>query len=270
MDSLGDRLKERFEDRTRYYLPRRAFAVLRVDGKAFHTFTRKCTEPFDSDLITAIDYTAMNMCKEMSGVVMAYTQSDEISVLLCDFQKQDSQGWFDYNVQKMTSVSASLATGFFNSIPSGIVGNNPFSHIAKFSELDVNDWLLMADTELAYFDSRAFGIPDKVEVANYFSWRIKDWERNSLQMLARKYYSHGELHGKDRVELHDMLHEASDNWANLGDIYKRGRVCTRHIGGMWGIYPAPDITNMEGKAFLKKLIPEHGYGYKNDNQEEAE
>lgn len=267
--SLAVRMKENYELRTQSSLPRRTNVIIRLDGKAFHSFTKKigALKPFDEDLMSRMDMTAKFLCANIQGCQLGYIQSDEISLLLTDFEHVNTDAWFDNNVQKMVSVSASLATGFFNSIPSGMVGHNPFAHTAKYDSLDVNDWLLMADTELAYFDSRAFSIPDKIEVYNYLVWRIRDWERNSLQMLARKYYSHSQLHEKNTTQLHDMLHEAGDNWAKLPDGYKRGRICSKHIGGMWGIYPAPDVSHPDGKKFLQNLIPEYGYGYKNQTEE---
>src|SRR5512137_2136173 len=113
-DALGDRMKGQYEDRTRYSLPRRTFTIIRLDGKAFHTYTRGLKKPFDGDLFADIDTAIINMLPEIQGAVFAYTQSDEISVLLTDFATTQTDAWFDGNLQKMCSVAASIMTAQFN------------------------------------------------------------------------------------------------------------------------------------------------------------
>ena len=150
---LGNRMKENYENTYRIKLTRRTPVIIRVDGKAFHTLTRKCKKPFDGDFYDSM-YTAMyNLCMEIQGAKCAYMQSDEISVLVTDFDRLDTQAWFDYNLQKIVSISASIASTVFS--------------------LNFRD-----GQYLGLFDSRAFNIP-KSEVKNYFIWRQKDWERNS-------------------------------------------------------------------------------------------
>jgi tRNA(His) 5'-end guanylyltransferase len=206
-----------------------------------------------------MDLTARFLCSNIQGCKLAYIQSDEISLLLTDFESVKTQAWFDGNVQKMCSVSAGMASAFFNSIPSGKFGNTVYSHIDKYTAMDVNDWVFTADSELAVFDSRVFCIPDKVEVGNYFHWRCSDWERNSLQMLARFHYPQSELHGKVWGDLHELIHKAGDNWSKYPDGIKRGRLCSTQVGDMWSISPMPDIHTQEGKKQLMDLIPIHGY-----------
>ncbi len=84
-DSLGDRMKGQYEDRTRIMLPRRTYTILRADGKAFHTFTRRCEKPYDRRLVEAFDTAMLELCREAQGSCFGYVQSDEISVLLTDF-----------------------------------------------------------------------------------------------------------------------------------------------------------------------------------------
>lgn len=259
--SLSERMKAYYEDRTRSYLPRRTYSILRLDGKGFHQYTKRigAAKPYDVNLMSRMDLTAKFLCANIQGAKLGYVQSDEISILLTDFDGIQTQAWFDGNIQKITSVAASMATGFFNSISAGTFGSKPYDNVAKYQSMDVNDWILQADSELAFFDARVFTIPDKVEVYNYFAWRIKDWEANSLQMLARSHYSHAELHGKGHDELHELIHKAGDNWAKQPDEIKRGRVCTTQLGGMWGTYAAPDLHDAKQKEDFKKLLPEHGY-----------
>lgn len=195
-DSLGDRMKEQYENRTRTFLPCRTYTILRVDGRAFHSYTRKCERPFDHAFMSRMDDTAHALCKEVSGCRLAYVQSDEISLLLTDFDTIQTQAWFDGNIQKMVSISAALASSFFG--------------------------------DGVQFDSRVFTIPDPVEVANYFIWRQQDATRNSIQMAASAQFSHASLHGVDTNQMQERLfQERGINWNDYPDGCKRGRCVIR-------------------------------------------
>ena len=199
-DELGKRMKENYEDRYRIKLTRRMPVIIRLDGKSFHTFTKQCHKPFD-ELYNRIMYRITEyLITNIQGAKVAYTQSDEISLLLTDFDKLTTDAWFDYNVQKMTSVSSGMASGFLC--------------------LECEKWF----RKLIYpevFDSRVFNIP-REEVTNYFIWRQKDWIRNSVQMLAQSVFSHKELNGKNQSSMHDMLYTKGINWADLNDKWKNG------------------------------------------------
>lgn len=200
-DSLGDRMKSQYEDRTRHFLPRRTYTIVRLDGKAFHTFTKNFNRPYDARITSWMDATAAALCHQIQGVKFAYTQSDEISLLLTDFEGQKTEAWFDGNLQKITSISASIATAAFNS-----------TRIR--SDVNADTWAL--------FDSRAFTIPDAVEVANYFIWRQQDAVRNSISMLAQSLYSHKELHGKNSSQQQEMTFQKGHNWNDVSVRNKRG------------------------------------------------
>jgi tRNA(His) 5'-end guanylyltransferase len=212
-DELGNRIKSNYEDRTRVYLPRRTNTIIRIDGKAFHTFTRNCKKPFDDGLIEDMDNTAIALCKQIQGAKIGYVQSDEISILLTDYEGPQTDAWFDGNIQKIVSISASIAAAEFNN----------FRLLRQF-----NEYVKYADSpdfkKLAYFDSRVFTIPDITEVVNYFKWRTDDASRNSVQMVARSLYSHKECDRKNNSELQDMIHQKGQNWNDLDDKYKRGRL----------------------------------------------
>lgn len=211
-DALGTRMKEQYEHRTRYFLPRRTFTILRLDGKAFHTYTRGLKKPFDTGLYKDMDNAIIEMLPQLQGAVFAYTQSDEISVLLTDFATPSTDAWFDGNLQKMVSVSASIMTAEFNKL---IYQRRMFT----FACCDC------LNTPTAYFDSRAFTIPDRVEVMNYFRWRQQDCIRNSVSMVAQSKFSHKELNGKSQSDMHEMLHGIGVNWAtDYTDGEKNGRV----------------------------------------------
>ena len=199
-DSLGDRMKNLYENRARIYLTRRTPVIMRLDGKSFHTFTKGFNRPFDDNLHEAMVATTIAVFNEIQGAKLAYTQSDEISILITDFERFSTEAWFDYNIQKMCSVAASVAAAHFN-------------------ERDTCD-------KLAYFDCRVFNIPEN-EVRNYFIWRQKDWYRNSVQMVGQANFSHKELHKKKISDIHEMLHEKGINWAtDYNDWQKNGTIYT--------------------------------------------
>lgn len=228
-DSLGDRMKEQYEDRWRLMLPRRTYTIIRCDGKAFHTLTRTCAKPYDHIFAESMEYAAVALCEEAQGAQFGYLQSDEISVLLTDFATPTTDAWFDGNLQKVVSVSAGIVTRTFNKY-FGRGGN-------------------------AVFDARVFVIPDPVEVENYFIWRQKDAERNSISSLAQAHFSHGQLHGKDRAAMHDMLHGKGINWNDCPTEQKRGRCVVRNELGWTVDVEIPVFT--QDRAYLASRIPRH-------------
>lgn len=199
-DSLGDRMKSFYEERSSTKLMRRTPVILRLDGKAFHTFTRGF-RPFLDSMHGAMVDSAHELMSHIQGAKMGYVQSDEISILVTDYDNLTTEAWFDYKVQKMCSVSASIVTSAFN------------RRFTRALSVQKND---------AFFDCRAFNVPLE-EVVNYFYWRWCDWERNSIQMLAQSHFSHKELHGKNRANVHDMLMlQKNVNWNDLAPKWKNG------------------------------------------------
>jgi tRNA(His) 5'-end guanylyltransferase len=189
---IGDRMKSNYEDRYRIKLTRRTPVIIRVDGKAFHTLTVGLDKPFDKNFMDAMIYAASLTSKEMQGFKMGYIQSDEVSFLLTDYDYLDTDAWFDFSLQKLVSISAAYMTLFFN----------------QYCQLNIpRSWI-----GGGVFDSRAFNIPME-EVANYFLWRCKDWERNSVSMYCQSFFSHTEMMNKARADQHEMLHSIGKNWA---------------------------------------------------------
>ena len=206
-DTLGDRMKGQYEERFRFMLPRRTYTIVRVDGKAFHSYCRGLDRPYDLDLMSDMDVTATVLCEQMQGAEFAYVQSDEISVLLTDFAKTDTEAWFDGNLQKIVSISAATATMAFNRERAQCSGR--------------------AD---AVFDARAFTIPDPVEVENYFIWRQQDATRNSISMAAQAKFSPKQLHGVPSDQMQEMLfQEHGINWNDYPTGAKRGRAVIREV-----------------------------------------
>ena len=208
-DDLGTRMKEQYELRFRQLLPRRTYTIIRLDGKAFHSYCRGLEKPFDYGLVEDMGSTMTHLCKVISGVQFAFQQSDEISLLLTDFATNQTQAWFDGNVQKITSISASICTDHFN------------------TRRELRD-PVGCKTKRGYFDSRAFVIPDPVEVANYFVWRQKDATRNSISMAAQAHFSHAQLHKMSTKDMQEMLWFYKDiNWNDYPVSVKRGQLCVK-------------------------------------------
>lgn len=236
MLSLGNRMKTYYEDINRNKLLRRVPVIARIDGRAFHTFTKNKVflKPFSDILRLAICYTTNMLCsKVIQGAKFGYTQSDEISILITDYDKLTTSAFFDYNIQKLCSVIASEATIYFNKQLMELLKNTGYNEEYKW----------------AAFDCRVFNIP-KEEFINYFIWRQLDWERNSVQMLARNYYSHKELLNKNTSELHEMIYQKGDNWASLESYWKNGTFVLKD-GDLWK-YNSGVIAKKDRK-FLEQL-----------------
>ncbi len=213
-DNLGDRMKS-YEDAYRTNLPIRLPVILRIDGKAFHSYTKGCKKPLDQGLIDCMDETAKFLCKSIQGCQIAYVQSDEISLLLNNYTDINTQPWFDNTLQKMVSVSAAMASVTFTMNSDRIWGDDCVEGGDGYP-------VCQPIRKPAFFDSRAFVLP-KEEVVNYFIWRQQDATRNSVQMLARTLYSHKQLEGKDNAQLQDLCWQKGINWNNCPTTQKRGR-----------------------------------------------
>jgi tRNA(His) guanylyltransferase len=232
-DSLGDRMKGQYENRTRVMLPRRTFTILRADGKAFHTYTRDCEKPNDPQLAEGMDLAAIALCEEAQGSCFAYVQSDEISVLLTDFSSITTEAWFDGNLQKIVSVAASVVTAHFNYFARG-------------------KW-----RGRALFDCRAFTVPDSVEVENYFIWRQQDATRNSIQGLAYAHFSHKRLQNVNTAAMQELLfQEKGINWNDTEPYWKRGRTIIGSENGWTVDRDIPVFTQQ--REYLSSRITRYG------------
>ena len=190
-DSLGDRMKENYENRSKTYLTRRTPVLLRLDGCHFHTFTKGLKKPYDSLFIEVMQRTTKSLCESIQGCKFGYVESDEISLLLTDYDTLKTDAWFDYSVQKICSVAASMAAMFFNKHLKQCVEEWYNRHNNDNNYYDT----LLKKIELGgYFDARAFNLPEH-EVVNYFIWRQNDATRNSIQGLAQANFSQKQLQG---------------------------------------------------------------------------
>lgn len=234
--TLGDRMKNNYENITRYYLTRRMPVIIRIDGKAFHTFTRGFKKPFDDIFVKTMQETMKYLCENIQGCVLGYTQSDEISLVLTDYAELTTDAWFGNNLQKMCSVSASMATLAFNKFFSEQVQDFMYDCCddlggqvipEKKNEYDNAVKVYFNKLNAAMFDSRVFTIP-KEEVCNYLIWRQQDATRNSTQSVGQANFSQKELHGKSCNNIQDMLMtQKGINWNDYSTTLKRGSCCIK-------------------------------------------
>lgn len=235
--ALAKRMKQ-YEAVPKNTLTRRTPVIIRVDGRAFHTFTRGFKKPFDDVLMRAMQDTMKYLCENIQGCVLGYTQSDEITLILVDYKKLNSEAWFDYEVQKICSIAASMATMAFNKF----FANNFYNLEQDYAiEHETSGWYGKGTPEYeicetyskavdkgAMFDCRCFNIP-KEEVTNCIYWRQLDATRNSIQMVGQANFSYKELQNKSCNQIQDMLMtQKGINWNDLKTSYKRGSCCVRN------------------------------------------
>lgn len=228
---LAERMKS-YEKRNRYYLQRRMPVILRLDMRAGHSFTRGFKRPFDEVFIKSMQNTAKYLCENIQNCKLSYQQSDEITLLLVDYDKLNTDCFFDYRVDKLCSIAASMATMAFNKFFEKYVDEYRFSKWDGISNYEDGTWgyiqtLLNAVDKGAMFDARCFNIP-KEEVTNNFYWRQDDASRNSIQMVGQANFSHKELHKKSRNDIQDMLMiQKGINWNDFPIYQKRGSCCVK-------------------------------------------
>lgn len=275
-DELGKRIKGYYENIPKIKLMRRTPVIIRIDGKAFHTFTRGFKKPFDEILIKSMQETTKYLCENIQGCVLGYTQSDEISLLLVDYKNLNSSAWFDYEIQKLCSISASMATMAFNKSftknaeefmtdcatdyeMKGLYGKGTL-------EYELCGRYQSSIQKGAMFDARCFNIP-KEEVTNYFYWRQLDATRNSIQMVGQANFSHKELQNKSSNDIQNMLLTQKDiNWNSIPTYEKRGSACIKHIESVdysdgtttersrWKIDDEIPIFKNKGREYIERLV----------------
>lgn len=277
-DSLGTRMKTYYEKVPKFRLYRRTPVAIRIDGKAFHTFTRDFKKPFDEVLIKSMQQTMLYLCENIQGCVLGYTQSDEITLILQDYKTLTTSAWFDYEIQKICSISASMATMAFNKIFNNNVSEwcnqNNLSYISVFNDDKDPELVKMCNIywdavhKGAMFDARCFNIP-KEEVTNLIFWRQLDAARNSVQMVGQAYFSHKELQNKSCSDIQDMLMEKYNiNWNNFPTTQKRGSCAIKvyyqnpevdikdgaDVRSSWFIDNEIPQFKGEGREYIEKLI----------------
>lgn len=262
-DSLGDRMKG-YESVSQSRVTPRSYTFLRVDGRAFHSYLKGSKKPFDRDFIEDMDSTAVHLCEQVQNAKLGYVQSDEITILLCDFENINTDQFFGGNVQKIASVVASMASSKFN-------------HLRFLRELRSGSSRNLYSLKLADFDCRVWNVPCRMEAYNTFVWRNNDAARNSISMVAQSLYSHKELHGKSSADKQEMIFTKGINWNAYDKSLKNGRLIVREeyridnpcceinlsdgkpsepmMRTRWVVKPAEKFT--QSKETLLNMIPKY-------------
>ena len=274
-DELGTRMKTFYEAVPDTKLVKRMPVAIRIDGKAFHTFTQGFKRPFDEVLINIMQQTTQYLCQNIQGCVLGYVQSDEITLILVDYQTLTTEAWFDYRVEKLCSIAASMATMAFNRAFANNVGDYcTYTYECMDNTHENYEHILsLAVDKGAMFDARCFNIP-KEEVTNLIYWRQLDASRNSIQMVGQAYFSQKELQDKSCSDIQDMLMTKGVNWNDLPTYQKRGSCCVRNkiaiesngvtadvylrdtskSANKWIIDTNIPIFKGEGREYIDKLV----------------
>lgn len=238
---LAERMKI-YEAVNKTTLPLNSFVIIRVDGRAFHTFTSQFEKPFSHVILNAMDNATIGLCKEVQNAVVGYVQSDEISILMYDGRNRHTQPWFKNEVEKIVSLSASNASGNFNRAMERYYFDK-YNSVTDFFD----------KRPIAEFDSRVFVLPNIDEVVNYFLWRQQDAVRNSIQGLGQKYFSENKMKNKNTDMVQEMLFsEHGINWNDLSVRNKRGGMCVKTENG-WKMVDVPHIVCDEENEFYSLI-----------------
>lgn len=248
---LDERMKN-YEYITRHYLMCRTPVIVRIDGKAFHTFTKGMKKPFDHIFMESMQDTMKYLCENVQGCVLGYCQSDEISLLLIDYDTLETSAWFDNNLSKIISITSSLASVYFNQqFYINLVDYRVKNYKSKNRDVEYENILLANISSLPIFDSRAFNL-SKEEVNNYFVWRQQDAIKNAIQMIGRAYFTHKELENKNGKDIIGMLDNIGVNYHSYSISEKRGTCCIKTNKG-WELDTEIPIFK-DNKDYIEKLV----------------
>ena len=201
-ESLDERMKL-YEDieAKRILIPKLPICI-RIDGRGFSKFTKGMIHPFDKNFTDSMIET-MKFLIEETGAIIGYTQSDEISLILSDIKEP----FFKGRVSKLNSVIASMATAKFNEL------------IHKY----------YPEKPLAFFDCRAWNVPNRDEAVNTLLWRYLDCIKNSISMAAYNLYSHKELDNKNSKEKLKMLLDKGIDWNKYPSCFIYGTFARKEV-----------------------------------------
>lgn len=246
-NTLDGRMKT-YEYVTRNYLTLGCPKIIRLDMRAGHTFTKGFKKPFDDVFSKSMIAATKKLCEEINGAVMGYTQSDEISIIINDItDKGKFDCFFEGNISKIISISASICTLAFNKAYAEIVNELPPEEAEIYKK---NLWS-------GQFDSRVFCLPNEMELHNYILWRQQDATRNSIQMAGYTHLSQTEMNNKDNSQVQDMLMvKKGINWNDYPTKFKRGCAIVKEQYQKDVQIPGRGlITGVERKHWVETEIP---------------
>lgn len=261
---------EKLEDRMLYYrsitdykVKQKSYVMVMLDGKNFSSkIKKKYKLPFDQEFINIMNDTAAYVCSQVQGAKLAYVQSDEISIVLTDFDNNDTDCYYGYRLTKMLSIIASIATSFFNK---AVITNLINNATDKGNLLD-----MMNKESLYQFDCKVWNVPTYNDVFAWFLYRQNDCIKNSKGQAAQTYLSHNELLGKTCDEQIQMLLNIHNiDWNAYCDgmkfgrfIYKKTVPCTKIINdkelhfnrSIWYAFDAFKLSDKNGKQTFENMF----------------
>lgn len=245
-DDLGVRMKT-YEKVTRNFVTQGVPKIIRLDMRAGHTFCRGLKRPFDDVFSQSMIAATKELCEKIPGVRMAYTQSDEISLVLNDVTERGQLDcFFKGNISKIISLSASICTLAFNKKYAEL-----YEELSEEEKSRYKDGLWEAQ-----FDSRVFCLPTVQEVHNYLVWRQQDATRNSIQMVGHANFSDKKMHKKNTNEIQDMLFkEKGINWNDFPVKYKRGALVVKEKYMKESEIPGRGVVTTERSRWTEYEIP---------------
>lgn len=240
-----------YEDVTKSTLVRHMPVIIHLDGQSFSKFTKGFQSPFDELLRDTMNQTMLYLCKNIQGCKFGYTQSDEISLLLTDYDNLDTSAWFDDEILKMASVSASMCTMKFNQL---------FVHsiVDMFHGIPTTKYeraLEKAAYAGATFDSRVFNVP-KGDVTNYFYWQQTDYIHNAIQMTGIHFFGRKNMSKVTTQQIIDRLDK--EMWITYDKYYpaayRRGVCAKRSDKSTWELdMNIPDFTR-DNRSYIEEVI----------------
>ena len=286
-NTLGDRMNY-YRSKAEVRLQPKSYVLAMLDGKNFsNRWKNKLNKPFDDGFISDMNETAKYLCENIAGCKLAFVQSDEINLFLCDYEREETQPWFDYRMSKILSVSAAMASGKYNqlrlvreleeSINDVICSYDEYGDLYKkeykdgrvihFDEGEGVEEPTIYDNirnfKLSEFDSKFWCVPEKNDAIAWFLFRQNDSIRNSILQVGYTYFSDKQLKNMKTPEIKEkLLSEKNIDWDTYMSGQKYGRVVYKVkedkdgvIRSKWVIEDAPIFKESYGREWLSELIP---------------
>ena len=256
---LGDRMKA-LQSLRDYKLDKKEYVLCHIDGRAFSKLIKHNFElPFDDKFIDFMNQTAIYLCKSIQGCKLAYVQSDEISLLLTDFSKEETGNFFQYRLCKLQSVIASLATGEFNRLwYCDQIINNPSDAVN-----------IISSRKPVQFDCKAWNVYEYNDAFAWFKFRQNDCIRNSKQQAAQTYVKPKKklvnLSSDQQIEL--LKNEYGIDWNEYSNGKKYGRLIRRCVYEAEGENP---IIHEQAMSIRHKWVAEDAPIFTNEYFEDNE
>ena len=264
-------LKERmeyFRGLTDYKLMPKSYVLVMLDGRSFsHLIKNKFKKPFDNDFIGMMNETTRYLCENIEGCKFGYTQSDEISLVLTDFENENTESFFGFRLTKMLPIISSLATGKFNQLMM-LRALNTIPESSDPIGVDVCKNLI-ENTKLAQFDCKCWNVPTYNDVFAWFLYRQIDCVRNSKAQTAQAYLPHKQLEKLNTdQQIAKLKEEKGVDWHSFDNGMKYGRIVYKedimmtspsengtieYMRHPWIVHPAFSLSEENGRQRFDEI-----------------